>query len=295
MRWPAQSAFLAAAFVLCCQPVTRAQSTSPSATAELQCPSPILLDHRQPSFALASVTFEGALQMPVADQDEITAALEEGTYSGDLDAVTSELLERVRRAWQERGYFSVQVHGTAKKLTGSPVKNLIAADFQVVEGQQYRLERIAFKNNQAIADPQVLRNLFPINDGDLFNTAKVSKGLEKLSGAYSELGYINFTSIPDTQINEESQTISLEVDVDEGKQFYVGSINVLGLDEPTSQNLLHGFLLKSGDVFNRRLYEMSIKHLSRPQSRVSVSASYKLDESVGTIAITISPGHCPAN
>jgi outer membrane protein assembly factor BamA len=126
-------------------------------------------------------------------------------------------------------------------------------------------------------------------------TTKVSKGLEKLSDAYGELGYINFTSIPDIQINEESQTISLDFDVDDGKQFYVGSINVLGLDEPTSQNALRGFLLKPGDVFNRRLYELSIKHVSRPQSRVSVSAGYKLNESPGTVAITIIGRHCPAN
>jgi outer membrane protein assembly factor BamA len=273
--------------------MTQAQSNYPSTMAELQCPPPISLDHRQPSFALTNLTFEGALQMPTADQDQITASLKQGTYSGDLDAVTSELLERVRRAWQERGYFTVQVHGNAKMLTGSPVKNLVAADFQMVEGQQYRLAGITLKNNRAIEDPPLLRDLFPINDGDLFNIAQVSKGLENLANAYGELGYINFTSIPNTRINEESQTISLDVDVDEGKQFYVGSINVLGLDEAASQELLNELQLKPGDVFNQKSFEQSMKRLSQPGSRAS--ASYKPDETAGTVVITINLRQCPAN
>jgi len=210
------------------------------------------LDHRQPSFALANLTFEGALHMPIADQDQIAASLKQGTHSGDLDAVTSELLERVRRAWQERGYFTVHVNGNAKMLTSSPVKNLTAADFQVAEGQQYFLGEITFKNNRAMADLEVLRNLFAVNDGDLFNIAKVSEGLESLANAYGQLGYVNFTSIPNIRINEESRTISLDVDVDEGKQFRMGSINIQGLDEHASQEVLNDFPLKPGDVFNPR-------------------------------------------
>jgi outer membrane protein assembly factor BamA len=273
--------------------MTQAQSNYPSTKAELQCPPPISLGHRQPSFALTNLIFDGALQMPTADQDQITASLKRGTYSGDLDAVTSDLLERVRRAWQEHGYFTVQVHGNAKMLTGSPVKNLVAADFRVVEGQQYRLAGITLKNNRAIADPQLLRDLFPINDGDLFNIAQVSKGLEKLANAYGQLGYINFTSIPNTRINEESQTISLDVDVDEDKPFYVGSINIKGLDEHASQEVLNDFPLKPGDVFNQGLFELSMKRLSQPESRAS--ASYKPDEPAGTVSITINLRQCPAN
>ncbi len=104
-------------------------------------------------------------------------------------------------------------------LTSRPLESRIAVSLQVHEGQQYRLGGITFKNNRAIRSEQVLRSLFAIKDGDVFNVAQVSEGLEKLNAAYRQFGYINFTSVPDTRFNEEDQTISLDVDLDEGKQF----------------------------------------------------------------------------
>jgi outer membrane protein assembly factor BamA len=45
-----------------------------------------------------------------------------------------------------------------------------------------------------------------------------------------QLGYVNFTSIPNTLIDEHDPTISLDVDVVEGKQFYISSIDITAPD-----------------------------------------------------------------
>ena len=49
--------------------------------------------------------------------------------------------------------------------------------------------------------------------------AKSRKGLENLQKAYGQLGYINFTSIPNTTFDEQKKLVFLDIDVDEGKQF----------------------------------------------------------------------------
>jgi outer membrane protein assembly factor BamA len=80
---------------------------------------------------------------------------------------------------------------------------------QVDEGQQYRLEDIRFNNSRAISNVDALRSLFPVKDGDIFSREEVAKGLDNLRFAYRQNGYINFTSIPNTQFNDERQIISL--------------------------------------------------------------------------------------
>ena len=168
---------------------------------------------------IADLYFEGDLGLPAADIEQIAIALKQLTYSGEPDEVVDEVLERARRAWQDHGYFKVQVHGARKMLTSSPANERVAITVQVEAGQQYRLEDIRFNNNKEVTNVKALRSLFPLKDGEIFERSAISKGLDNLRFAYGQLGHLNFTSIPNTQVNEEQQTISLIVDVDEGKKF----------------------------------------------------------------------------
>jgi outer membrane protein assembly factor BamA len=144
---------------------------------------------------LSELNIEGAQQLPTADQEQIGAALRELSDIGTVDGVTSEILERVRRAWQKLGYFNVQVTGDANLLTSDAANKRIALTIHVNEGQRYWLEQINFKSHAASRDVKYLRDLFPINDGDIFDREKVAQGLEALHTAYGEMGYINFTAV----------------------------------------------------------------------------------------------------
>jgi outer membrane protein assembly factor BamA len=274
------------------QPVSGPPPT-PDVHTELQCPPlSALQDKQTPELVLSDIAFEGRLQMTVADQGQIAASLKQRQYSGDPETVTSELEETVRRAWQERGYFKVQVHGSARTLTTNPLTNRIAVAFQVDEGQQYRLSGMAIRNNRAFSNAQALRDLFEIKDGDLFNVDEVSKGIDALRAAYAQVGYINFTVVPETRIDEAQRTIWLDINLDEGKTFFVSSINILGLDERGLQEAMAEFLLKSGDIYAQRLLDVSMEHLSAEYPGMSANSERRLDEKAGTVAITITLHHC---
>jgi outer membrane protein assembly factor BamA len=141
-----------------------------------------------------------------------------------------------------------------------------------------------------------LRSLFPMHEGDLFSRAAVGEGLGNLRNAYSQSGYVNFTSIPNTQIDESTRTISLAIDMDEGKQFFVSSIDVVGLDRQASEKVLKDSPLKPGDIYNQKLADLFVpEHASLlppgtpPTSRVR----RHLNESAGTVAIAFDFGRCP--
>jgi hypothetical protein len=156
-RWHAQT-LLAIACVLSCQPWLFAQvllaGWNPETRDTKGCATPPDSRPSGPEVRIAELNFEGDLRMPSAEQREIAASLSQRAYSGQTDEVASEVLERVRAAWQDRGYFRVQVGGEAKVLTSGPASERITVTVQVDEGQQYRLGGIGFKNNRANQQPE---------------------------------------------------------------------------------------------------------------------------------------------
>jgi outer membrane protein insertion porin family len=183
--------------------------------------------------------------------------------------------ERVRNEYQNRGYFKVIVNTPKTNIhdtghTGGHIPLLqggagkaVDITMPIDEGDRYTLGGITFKNNKAVQNTKALRNIFPIKDGDIFSKEKVAKGLENLRKAYGELGYINFTSIPDTHFDDEKKLIFLDIDVDEGKAFYVRRIEFQGNTTTRDKVIRREIALEEGSVYNSRLWEVSLLRLNQ--------------------------------
>jgi outer membrane protein insertion porin family len=200
----------------------------------------------------------------------------ENIFARTYDATKlDEDTERVRNEYQNRGYFKVivnqpktEIHDTGHQgghiplLQAGPGK-AVDITMPIEEGDRYNLGGITFKNNKAVTNTKALRNLFPIKDGDIFSKEKIAKGLENLRKAYGELGYINFTSIPDTRFDDDKKLIYLDIDVDEGKQFYVRRIEFQGNTTTRDKVIRREIALEEGSVYNSRLWELSLLRLNQ--------------------------------
>jgi outer membrane protein insertion porin family len=183
--------------------------------------------------------------------------------------------ERVRNEYQNRGYFKAnvaqpktEIHDTGHAgahvplLQGGKGKS-VDITMPIDEGDRYTLGGITFKNNKAVQNVKALRAIFPIKDGDVFSKEKVAKGLENLRKAYGELGYINFTSIPDTRFDDDKKLIYLDIDVDEGKQFYVRRIEFQGNTTTRDKVIRREIAIEEGSVYNSLLWERSLLRLNQ--------------------------------
>jgi outer membrane protein insertion porin family len=200
----------------------------------------------------------------------------ENIFARTYDATKlDEDTERVRDEYGNRGYFKVtvnepktQIHDTGHKgpriplLQSGPGKS-VDITMPIDEGDRYTLGSITFKNNKAVSNVKALRNLFPIKDGDVFSKEKIRKGLENLRKAYSEQGYINFTSVPETRFDDDKKLIFLDVDVDEGKQFYVRRIEFQGNTTTRDRVIRREIALEEGNIYNSRLWELSLLRLNQ--------------------------------
>jgi outer membrane protein assembly factor BamA len=296
----AQIAIFAASSLLIPQPFIHAQEAATAILevhTELLCPPNSNSPREEPSgpeISIDAVNFLGVSQMPVSNQERIAASVKDRMRGISRDIVADAALERVRAGWQDQGYFKAQVSGDVATLTSSPAGQHIAINVHVDEGLQYSLGGITFNHNKAISDTTVLRGLFPIEDGDTLSRAKIARGLENLRKVYGEQGYINFTSVPDTTFDDDKKLIFLDIDIDEGKQFYLTHMDILGLDETFRQEILKDAPI--GQMYNQRLLEQFLrKHAStftvQPDNPAHITR--RLDERAGTVAITLDVRPCP--
>ena len=154
---------------------------------------------------------------------------------------------------QDYGYFKAAVRPQPHTLRSNPSGEQAWVTFYVTEGPQYRLGQIQFAKAHVLPVAE-LRKQIPLKDGDVFDLSKIREGIEALTKLYDAHGYINFVASPDIQIDEARQAISVVMQLDEGHQFSVGSVQILGLDQQVSDQALK-LNMKPGMVFSHKLVE----------------------------------------
>src|SRR5262249_21738949 len=128
----------------------------------------------------------------------------------------------------------------------------------VIEGPQYRLGHISFKNVKSVVSTDLLRPLVPLRDGDIFNSGKIKEGEENLRKAYEALGYVTFTSAPYPEVEDGQRIINIRWDVNEGQAYTVRTIKFDGVSPAVEDSLRSQLLLKDGYVYNGQLLEKSL-------------------------------------
>ncbi len=231
---------------------------------------------------LQDVRFKGDTRLEGVDLKKCASDLKSKLYVGtdwsDFFVGTVET-----KCLLDKGYFKSVVTASTQQLPDKNNTHQFAVTFDIHAGPRYRLGHITFKGNHAISDSKALRDLFPLHDGNILDRMAIAKGLENLSDTYGELGYINFTPFPSLTFDDEKKLGFLEIDVDEGKQFYVSSIGILGADP----QILNDLPLTKGQAYNVRLVKLFLrKHLPGADVNNRKIQQRVLDERNGTVALT---------
>jgi len=181
--------------------------------------------------------------------------------------------ERVRFAYRDKGYANAAIEtprtqirdeGGLNWFTFRPRRGKrIDILMPVEEGERYRLGSITFTGNTHLNNTKALRAQFNIKDGDWFNATLIGKGLDNLKKAYGQLGYINFGAIPKPVYDDQKHTVSFQIDIDEGKQFYVSRIEFQGNTITRDRVIRRELLLDEGQVYNSQLWEYSLLRLNQ--------------------------------
>ena len=209
--------------------------------------------------------------------------------------------ERVRQAYRDKGYANAAVEepktqvrdeGGLNWFTFRPNKGKdIDIVLPIEEGAKYKLASITFTGNKAVTNVKALRGTFAIKDGDLFSATAIGKGLDALKKAYGQLGYINFGAIPKLSYDDQNKTVSMDVDIDEGKPFYVSRIEFQGNTITRDRVIRRELLLDEGSVYNSQLWEYSLLRLNQLEYfeplKVDQDSEAHQDPDAGTVELLL--------
>ena len=229
------------------------------------------------------------------------------TKTYDRQKLSEDLEVGVRGLYRDNGYFKVSV--------GEPVlENLDTSSFRmkipvagrshgkavnitipIQEGERYRMGTLRIVS----ADPDkalslkvdALKSAFPLKQGDIFSTEKVRKALETYGKIYGEYGFIDFTPEPDTDIDEQNKIINLTLKFDEQKQYFVRRIDFSGNTTTRDKVIRRELMIDEGQLFNKRLWEMSILRLNQldyfDKIEADKAAEIKRNSKEGTVDINL--------
>jgi outer membrane protein insertion porin family len=209
--------------------------------------------------------------------------------------------ERVRLAYRDKGYYNAAIEeprtqirdqGGLNFFTFRPNKGKrIDILMPVEEGARYRLGTITFTGNKAVTNVKALRATFAVKDGEWFNATLIGKGLENLKKVYGQAGYINFGAIPKPVFDDQKKTVSLDIDIDEGKPFYVSRIEFTGNTITRDKVIRRELMLDEGQVYNSQLWEYSLLRLNQLEYfeplKVDQDSEAHQDADAGTVDLLL--------
>jgi outer membrane protein assembly factor BamA len=195
---------------------------------------------QQPSaLTIRNIIFKNAGRLSDQDRRGLTKSIRHGGgWSPESAVAVAE--ERVREACQDEGYIKVKVNAVAEAAGNANDRRFDMVVKVLDYGKQYRLREIHFIDVKAFSEDELLK-LIPVQSGEVFSRARIAKGLEAIHQHYQAAGYLNITSIPNTEFEETNATVRLDIDLDEGKLFHWGELRVTGLESQKAQVLTDGW------------------------------------------------------
>jgi outer membrane protein insertion porin family len=199
----------------------------------------------------------------------------------DRRKLNEDLEVGIRGLYQDNGYFKVLVKDPILKtvdvdrggipgpwpLVGAKHGKRTDITIPIEEGEQYRMGKLLVRSadpDQAlIFKTEYLERVFPLRQGEIFSTEKIRKALDNYRKLYGEFGYIDFTATPLTDVDDTKKLISLTLEFDQQKQFFVRRIEFSGNTTTRDKVIRREILLDEGQVFNNRLWELSLLRLNQ--------------------------------
>jgi len=188
--------------------------------------------------------------------------------------------EDIRSALAPFGYYNPQIKGSLKKI-----EEVWHARYEIDQGPPVILEKLTLELAGAGVDNAPLLaalDAFPLKKGDILNQETYEQGKKKLINLAFGEGFLDASfSERALRINTQSNSATLQLSLDTGRQYVFGVTN--SRQQILKHSLLYRFLpYKVGDPYNTaKLFELqSILYQTNYFSKVAVRGTLSKDRDV---------------
>ncbi|THB65182.1 MAG: outer membrane protein assembly factor BamA [Gammaproteobacteria bacterium] len=170
-----------------------------------------------------------------------------------LDSVSRELF----RQYYSQGYYDVDVQTTITPLQ----RNRVSIRVTIAEGKSAKIKDINIVGNKAFSEEELKEDFnlaIPAfynfwSSSDQYAGEKLSADIESLKTFYMNRGYLNFR-IESVQVSmsPDRDGIYLTINIQEGEQYKVKGVDIIGADAIKKPELLKKSVIKVGELFSQK-------------------------------------------
>ncbi len=189
-------------------------------------------------------------------------------HKGKLEA---DIEMNLKTYFKEHGYMQVQVGEPLTRIFEGPrgmlymfrkTRQQFLVDIPIGAGDQFRVGELKLENC-GIFNCEALVKAFGLEPGDVVNFKKIKDGLENIKKLYGNVGYLDWSYLPEQTFNEEEKTMNIAFEFQPSKQFFVRRINFLGNTKTRDKVMRREFILEEGKMFSTQALDVSILRLNQ--------------------------------
>lgn len=180
--------------------------------------------------------------------------------------VTPYLVTRAERFikdhFVEKGFYNTEVDIVQRDDTSRV--NHVILDVHVDKKEKVKVNYLGFNGNEEFTDNRLNRIMKKTNQRkklrNFFRTKKFveeeyKNDLEAIIEKYNEKGYRDAYVVSDSVGRNDDNTVDIQINIEEGSQYYFGDITWVGNSIYPGEYLGHALRIQKGDIFNQTLLD----------------------------------------
>ncbi|WP_291119604.1 outer membrane protein assembly factor BamA [Flavobacterium sp. UBA6135] len=179
----------------------------------------------------------------------------------------------IENKYKKDGFYNtkVAINTIPDTTSGNQVKMVVNVD----KGKKIKVKQILVDGNSKLSDGKIRKAMkntkvqFPGRfwKGSKFIKDKYKEDLVSIVSKYKEKGYRDARVVSDSvSFDSKNNTVTINLKVEEGNQYYFGNIKFLGNTIYSDENLARLVGIQKGDIYNGVLLEKRIADKTRPDA-----------------------------
>ncbi len=180
---------------------------------------------------------------------------------------------RIRRYYNREGFIDAEVVEVEQEIRpddSGEGRNLMDLTFYIEEGDRYTYGGVTFTGNTIFSDEE-LQSLVRVTEGEILDLTQFDRDYQRIADRYYENGYI-FNQITRREIrNEETNTVSFQINIVERNRAHIENIVIRGNDKTKDYVIERELPLEVGDVFSATKIREGLQNLANLQYFSAIS------------------------
>jgi len=151
--------------------------------------------------------------------------------------------------YNKNGYVNFLFTSSIAQLVNT--SNKFEIILSVSEGERFSFGKINVITQLDKLNKDVLKATLEPNSGNIFNSEVIKESIEYIKNTASSYGYTFIEINPEMIVNDDSKTVDVTFDINEGPKVYVNRINIEGNARTIDKVIRREFTFSEGDAYNK--------------------------------------------